>query len=138
MAKEILGSGWKFPIALEKSSVGDVRNKLAISRYEEKIQQSILIILGTSKGERVMRPDFGCDIHDHVFDIIDNTTLSQLKVHVREALILWEPRIEVLDVATATDTLAEGTIQIDVNYRIRYTNTAHNVVYPFYLDTEGK
>jgi len=132
MSRQILGSGWQFPIALDR------RDSIAISHHEKKIKESIMIILGTVKGERVMRPDFGCDIHDQVFDVIDASTLTLMRTAVTEALILWEPRIEVLSVNPFTEALSEGRIEIQVDYKVRYTNTDHNLVYPFYLETEGK
>lgn len=127
MPKRILGSGWKFPISHDKN------DSVAISRHEQKIAESIMIILGTAKGERVMRPDFGCDIHDYVFSVIDISNLTLMKSAVREALTNWEPRIEVLNVNTATDRLNEGRIDIRVEYKVRYTNTQFNLVYPFFL-----
>lgn len=132
MPKQILGSGWQFPIALDR------RDCIAISQHEKKIMESIMIILGTAKGERVMRPDFGCDIHDQVFSVIDAETFTFIRTAVTDALILWEPRIEVLTVTPLTDGLSKGRIDIQVTYKVRYTNTDHNLVYPFYLESEGK
>jgi phage baseplate assembly protein W len=132
MPKRILGSGWRFPIGLSR------RDSIAISQHEKKIQESIYIILGTAKGERVMRPEFGCDLHDQVFSVIDAQTFTSIRTAVTEALVLWEPRIEVLTVTPRTDGLHEGRIDIQVSYKIRYTNTDHNLVYPFYLESEGK
>ncbi|MCP5049203.1 MAG: GPW/gp25 family protein [bacterium] len=132
MPRKILGSGWQFPVALDRN------DSLALSHHEEKIAQSIRIILGTAKGERMMRPDFGCNIHEYVFNIIDTATLTLIKSAVKEALLLWEPRIEVLTVKTSTEKLRESTITIDIAYKVRYTNTAHNLVYPFFLANEGK
>ncbi|MGA1865661.1 MAG: GPW/gp25 family protein [bacterium] len=127
MAKEFLGSGCKYPILIDK------RGGIALSRYEDKIRDSILIILTSAKGERVMRPDFGCDIHDFAFSIINTSTLTMIKSAVQEALILWEPRIEVIKVETSTEKINEGVLPISIDYRIRRTNTEHNLVYPFYL-----
>lgn len=132
MPKRILGSGWQFPIALDRG------NTIALARHEEKIRQSILIILSTAKGERVMRPDFGCGIHERIFDVIDASMLTLIRSDIEEALILWEPRIEVLSVTPVTDSLNEGRIDIQVEYKVRYTNTDYNLVYPFYLESEGK
>ena len=132
MPRQILGSGWQFPIAIDRG------NAVAVAYYEEKIRQSVMIILGTAKGERVMRPDFGCDIHDRTFDVIDAGILTLIRSDIREALVLWEPRIEVLDVTPETSYLSEGRIDIRVTYKVRYTNTAFNLVYPFYLQAEGK
>lgn len=132
MPLDILGSGFQFPFKIGKN------DQLALSRYEEKIKESIRIILGTMKGERVMRPDFGCDIHRFSFSVIDSTTLTQIKSAVREALLMWEPRIEVESVQTDTGKLSgNGRIDIHVQYKIRYTSTPANIVYPFYLETQG-
>lgn len=132
MPKKILGSGWRFPIKLDR------RDMIAISQYEEKIKESIMIILGTAKGERVMRPEFGCDIHDSVFTVIDSAALTTIRAAVREALVLWETRVEVLAVTPDTRGLNEGRIDIEVQYKVRYTNSAFNLVYPFYLESEGR
>ncbi len=132
MPKQILGTGWKFPIGLDR------RDTIALSRHEEKIRQSIFIILGTAKGERLMRPGFGCDIHDRSFNVIDASTLTLIRSGVEDALIYWEPRIEVTGVAVSTQWLSRGRIDIEVHYKILYTNTAHNLVYPFYIESQGR
>lgn len=132
MPKTILGSGWTFPVRLNR------RDEISMSHFEEKIAQSIQIILGTAKGERVMRPDFGCDIHDAMFSVIDSGVLTVMRNAVEEALILWEPRIEVRDIRIDTAPLSSGRIDITVDYLVRYTNSAHNLVYPYYLESEGK
>jgi len=107
-----------------------------MSEYEEDIRESIWIILSTSKGERVMRPDFGCGINDFVFASIDSSTLALIESTVREALILWEPRIEVINIKVSTDMIKEGKLIINMDYVVRRTNNQFNLVYPFYL-TEG-
>ena len=131
MDKDFLGRGWKFPIEL------DVRGAIKLSEYEQKIRESIMIILGTAKGERVMRPEFGCEIHNFAFEIINASTLTLIKSSVREALILWEPRIEVLNIETNTEKLQQGQLLINVYYRVRTTNNEFNLVYPFNLKSGG-
>ncbi len=131
MAKETLGVGWKFPCKINE------RGGVALSQYEEKVKESIRIILGTAKGERVMRPEFGCGIHDFVFATIDTSTLTLIRSSVKEAMIMWEPRIEVLDVGTSTERMSEGLLIIWIDYRIRATNTEFNLVFPFYLKPGG-
>lgn len=126
MKEEFLGKGWKIDLTVDENK------QIAMVGYEDDIKESILIILNTSKGERVMRPDFGCGIHDFMFSVVNTATLSLIKHHVREALATWEPRIEVLAVTTSTERLNEGIISIDVRYRVRRTNTVFNLVYPFY------
>jgi uncharacterized protein len=131
MSQEALGSGLRFPIQPNH------RGGLAVARWEEKVRESIVMILSTAKGERVMRPDFGCDIHAFVFMTVDKTNLTLVKSAVEEALVRWEPRIEVKAVDVMTDPIREGCLLINVTYRIRVTNSEANLVYPFYLQTGG-
>jgi phage baseplate assembly protein W len=132
---EFLGSGWRFPPRL------DARGAVALSASERKIRESIWIILGTAKGERTMRPDFGCDIHEFVFAPINEATVTMIRDAVEEALILWEPRIEVLsvevDAEASRNPAHEPVLPITLRYRIRSTNTEFNMVYPFYLRRGG-
>lgn len=127
MEKIFLGVGWKFPVR------ADHDKKIAVSRYEEDIREAIRIILGTAKGERVMRPDFGCGIHNLVFAPINATTISTVENDVREGLLRWEPRIEVIKVEARSDQASEGKLLISIDYRVRITNNRFNLVYPFYL-----
>lgn len=127
MAKEFLGTGWKFPV---KPGVGGA---MAMSSAEDDIREAIRIILSTAKGERVMRPDFGCGIHNRVFSVINTTNLGIIETEVKEALIVWEPRIEVLSVRASSREAAYGKLIIEIEYRVRITNTRFNLVYPFYL-----
>lgn len=127
MSKEILGVGWKFPPST------DGHGRIALSRHEEDIRESILIILRTAKGERLMRPDFGCGINNYVFSSINTLNISRMENEVREALVQWEPRIELLEVRTDSTGAANGRLMIEINYRVRATNTRFNLVYPFYL-----
>lgn len=131
MAKEFLGSGWKFP-----PGVGG-KGHIAMSEHEQDIKEAIWIILSTSKGERVMRPNFGCGIHDYVFSAINSTNIGLIESSVREALALWEPRIELMNVSVHTDNISKGQLLISIDYKVRTTNNQFNLVYPFYL-TEGK
>jgi phage baseplate assembly protein W len=126
MLADFLGKGWAFPV--ERDSAHGV----AISYGEMKIQQSIWIILATSPGERVMRPDFGCGIHRLVFEVNDTATRSHVKQEVADALVRWEPRIDVLDVGVEVQDAGE-LLLITVSYQVRATNNYFNLVYPFYL-----
>ena len=127
MSKEFLGTGWKFAVNVDAS------RGIAVSQYEEDIKEAIWIILGTSKGERLMRPDFGCGIHNYVFASVNAVNLRLIENTVREALTLWEPRIEVLNVSTDTTGADNGKLIINIDYKVRATNTQFNLVYPFYL-----
>jgi phage baseplate assembly protein W len=100
---------------------------------EDAVRQSIWTILSTAPGERVMRPDFGCGIHDLVFDVLDAGTASALARAVRDALARWEPRIAVLDVYAVPDRDEPNLLLVEVNYEVRSSNSRTNLVYPFYL-----
>ena len=126
-----LGSGWNFPVQIDKH--GGICQVSA----EEKIKQSILLILSTAKGERVMRPEFGCDIHQFVFAVIDSSTVTMIKSAVKEALILFEPRIEVKAVEVDTRQISTGILEIHLDYLIRTINAEANLVFPFYMNAEG-
>lgn len=126
---EFLGVGWGFPIEKEAEP-----QQFAMAQYEESIKQAIHIILSTAKGERVMRPDFGCGIHDLVFAPNNASTRGMAEYEVREALRFWEPRIEVIN-AKATVSGEHGeVILINVEYNVRQTDNRFNLVYPFYLE----
>jgi phage baseplate assembly protein W len=127
MPKPFLGVGTGFPLAIDPATGG-----LARAEYEESVRQSILIILGTAKGERVMRPDFGCGIHDLVFANNSPTTVGRLIREVHESLLRLEPRIDVTQV-DVTPGATSNVLLIDIDYEVRATNTAFNLVYPFYL-----
>lgn len=126
MLADFLGKGWAFPVNLCSQDV------IEISAGEKSIQEAIWIILATSPGERVMRPDFGCDIHRLVFSVMDAATIGRAVQEVRLALIRWEPRIDVLSVDTEIRGRGE-VLLINVHYRNRTTNNYFNLVYPFYL-----
>lgn len=130
MAGGVIGTGWFFP--LKPSSGG----QLTYLSGDEKIRQSIAIILSTAPGERLMLPEFGCGIHDLVFRANTAAFRALLQEHVRSALVLWEPRIDVLDVRVETPPEARNYLQILVDYRVRSNNALYNLVYPFFL-TEG-
>ena len=121
-----LGKGWAFPVSIYSGQT-------STAAYEEDVRQAILIILGTDPGERVMRPDFGAGLSAFVFEPMTPTTLESLRQRVQEALVDWEPRIDVEDVSV-TAAPDEGKVLIGVSYRVRATNSFHNLVYPFYLD----
>ena len=127
MADEFLGVGWGFPIAFTKGA-------LKPAMYDESIREAIQIILETARGERVMRPGFGCGLHERVFAVNDSLTRGVVAEDVREALRRWEPRIEVLDVTVTSGGAADEILDISIDYRVRSTDNRFNMVYPFYLD----
>jgi hypothetical protein len=125
-AKAFLGKGWAFPVA------PDGTGEAALAAYDEDVRQAVLIILGTSPGERVMRPDFGAGLRDLVFSPINTTTMALAQHRVEQALVEWEPRIDKVTVRVTAEAPL-GRLWIDINYRVRATNTFYNMVYPFYL-----
>src|SRR5215210_679936 len=124
---EIIGSGLAFPLQVDR------RGGIALARDENDIEQAIELILATAPGERPMRPEFGCGVHDYVFDSIDATTVGLMEEAIREALDRWEPRIVVEKVDFNLDEVGEGRLLIDIGYRVRATNNERNLVYPFYV-----
>jgi phage baseplate assembly protein W len=124
---DFLGQGVAFPIRVDR------RGGLALVRGEQDIEEAITIILGTAPGERPMRPEFGCGIHDYIFETVDAYTIGRLETEIRLALDRWEPRIEVLDISFDTSAAEVGQLLIDIGYVVRETNDIRNLVYPFYL-----
>lgn len=129
MGKDFLGVGVSFPLRVENG-------KIAWARYEEAIRESIITIVGTAMGERVMRPDFGCGIHDLAFSVNDVSTAALAIFYVEEALKKWEPRIEVINVDANADRKEGDRLNISIEYRDISTNNRYNLVYPFYLGRE--
>jgi phage baseplate assembly protein W len=127
MEHGFLGSGWAFPVRLDDD------HRVRLTAGANSIRQSIWLILGTARGERVMRPDFGCGIHDFVFDVNDTGTATAVCQSVRDALTRWEPRIDVLDVYAAPDVEDRHRLLIEINYQVRSSNSRFNLVYPFYI-----
>jgi phage baseplate assembly protein W len=126
MSEEFIGSGWAFPLRT------DATGAIALVSHDREIEESIRLILGTAFGERPMRPDYGCEIHDYVFSSINAEMVSRIAVAVRESLIRWEPRIAVKDVIVTIDPRDQTVVYIDVRYAIGDTNDPRNLVFPFY------
>jgi len=116
MSEEFIGSGWAFPLRT------DPTGRIALVSREQEIEESIRLILGTAIGERPMRPEFGCAIHDYVFDSADTETAARVATAVRASLRRWEPRIE-----------DSSIIYIDIRYAVGETNDPRNLVFPFYI-----
>jgi Bacteriophage baseplate protein W len=107
--------------------------RIELAEYEESVHQAIWIVLGTAKGERVMRPDFGCGIYDLVFEVNSAATAGRVSQEVQDALLYFEPRVDVLNVQV--ESVGEGEVlQISIDYQVRATNNVFNLVYPFYLE----
>jgi phage baseplate assembly protein W len=133
MSDRFIGRGWAFPMRVGPTG------GIGMVEREQEIVEAIRLVLGTAPGERPMRPEFGCGIHDYVFAGADGATAARIAQEVRVALRRWEPRIEVNDVVIAFDSVAVGTLYIDVRYTIRATNDTRNLVFPFYtIPSEGE
>lgn len=128
--RAFLGVGWKFPIQVTP------RGGIATSSEEQRIEEAVMLILATARGERLMLPDFGCGIHDLVFAPNDTSTVSKIVDQVRRALVRFEARIDVLDVSAQASSAQPNMLLIRVDYRVRDTNSMKNLVYPFFI-TEG-
>jgi phage baseplate assembly protein W len=131
MAKEFLGSGWRFPI------LPDARGGLGYVAADDNVEQSLRILLETRVGERVMRPTFGTDAPALVFAPGSAKNLTLLETTVKQAIVAWEPRVDVLDVSAELDAADATRALVSVTTRVRQSNTKLNLVFPFYLETEG-
>lgn len=126
MAEQFVGAGWAFPLRI--GPTGGV----AMVSGEKEIEEAIRLILATAPGERPMRPEFGCAIHDLVFAPINEATAGQVQHEVYATLERWEPRIQVEEVEVTAPPEA-GVLHIDVRYTIRGTNNPRSLVFPFYV-----
>ena len=123
---DFLGVGWAFPVEV------DARGRVALARGERDIEEAIRLILLTPKGQRPMRPDFGCQIHDLIFAPNDATTAGLAAYYVEEALGMWEPRIRVEEVTALPDPLDVGRLLLEIRYEIKSTYDSRTLVFPFY------
>jgi uncharacterized protein len=123
---DILGSGWAFPPGV------DARGRIALARQERDVEEAIHMILLTPKGQRVMRPEFGCRIHELIFAPSNATTIGLATYYVEEALGMWEPRIRVERVTARPDPDNTGRLLIDIRYEVKATHDSRSLVFPFY------
>jgi len=123
---EFLGSGWGFPTGV------DARGGVRLAQGDRDVAEAIRLILGTALGERRMRPEFGCRIHELIFSPLDPATRGLMRHYTIEALRRWEPRIEVRDVRVSRHPHVDGAVLIDVDYVLKQTNDERNLVFPFY------
>lgn len=127
--KEFLGSGWSFPPIFNKSDA-----KVELTHDREDIERSLEILLGTLKGERVMRPSYGCNLDEMVFESFNQSLKTYLSDMINTAILYHEPRIEPLKVTLNEEFIYDGRLMIEIEYVIRATNSRYNMVYPFYLN----
>lgn len=127
MAEEFIGNGIAFPMRV------DAQGRIALVSREREIEEAIRLIVSTAYGERPMRPEFGCGVHDYVFAPADNNTAGRISFEVRNSLRRWEPRIDIEEVEVSFDDFDPSTMYIDISYSIRGTNDPRNLVFPFYV-----
>ncbi|TLS53972.1 GPW/gp25 family protein [Paenibacillus antri] len=128
MSKAFLGKGWKFPIEVDEAT-----GRIKMSEHEDDIQESIRVIIWTSRGERIMRPTFGSGIERFLFESTDDMTLRLIESELEEAVRVWEPRVHNVEVKVVRDAREAEKLLIHVQYEVRTTNNLFNQVYPFYL-----
>lgn len=126
--KSFLGTGWGFPPAFEKET-----KKVSMVSNETDIAESLHILLSTEPGERLMRPEYGCNLRKFIFERHDASFIAGLNHTINQAILNFEPRIDFIDAKVITSNELDGIIHIEVNYKIIITNTRHNLVFPFYL-----
>ena len=128
--KSFLGTGWAFPPTFNRST-----GTVELVRDEEDIKQSLNILLSTSLGERVMQPEYGCNLTDYLFESLSSGVIGYIKDRVKNAILYYEPRIvaEKIDVTSdASSDLLEGHFTITIEYTIPGTNSRFNYVYDYY------
>jgi uncharacterized protein len=130
--RSFLGTGWSFPIAL------DAAGEIATAAGDEDVHQAVRIVLGTALGERAMRPAYGAGLETLVYEPLNTATIALARHRVEQALIRYEPRIDVLGVSAEAHARESGRLDIAIDYRVRATNTFYNLVYPFYLVEGGE
>ena len=128
--REFIGKGLAFPLQM------DPKGSVALSSGARDIEQAVRIVLGTAPGERKMRPEFGCRIHELVFAPRNATTEGLALYYVQQALDRWEPRIDLQEVSIAPDSGMDGVMLLEIKYRVRDTHNPRSIVYPFYLTGE--
>ena len=130
MSSEFVGRGWAFPLRT------DATGRIGLVDGPQELEEAIRLILGTAPGERPMRPEFGCGIHDLIFATPDSSTAGRVAHEVRVSLLRWEPRIEVLGVEVGFEAMDQGALLIDIQYQAARSNDPRNLVFPFYVIPE--
>jgi len=122
-----LGTGWSFPPRFDRNA-----GRVAMVEDEQDIEESLRILFGTQRGERLFQPQYGLDMHDVLFDPMSTTLRTLLEERVKIDILVYEPRIEPLAVRVASPDAASGELHIELEYRVRATNSRYNLVFPFY------
>jgi phage baseplate assembly protein W len=128
--RDFLGRGLRFPVSL------NLNGGVSTSQLEENVRQSIFVILGTAPGERISRPQFGCQIHDLMFAPNNDLTAARAEVYCEEAIYKFEPRVEKVVCRAAANPEEPNRLDIRIEYVIAGKHGRRNLVFPFYLRTE--
>lgn len=126
--KDFLGRGFSFPLTLDHTT-----GRFVSSAGEDDIRQAVYLIIMTKRGERAMMPEFGCDVHNYVFELPDAAFETLLREEIIRALTIWEPRVTDILVRVDNRELQNGRLVISIDYTVRATNTPQNLVFPYYL-----
>ena len=132
MSERFIGRGWNYPLAT------DATGSIALAADDRNLEQAIRLILATAPGERPMRPEFGCGIHNFVFAPANATTAGRLASEVKRSLLRWEPRIDVKAVDVSVDQYDRSAMYISISYTKRGSYDPRNLVFPFYVIPEGE
>lgn len=130
--REHLGRGVRFPVTV------NLTGGISASSYEDNVRQALFVILGTAPGERLMRPEFGCRIHDLMFAPNNDATASRARYFCEEAIYKFEPRVAQVTVSSSVSETDPNRLDLHVRYQLTGSSAAHNLVYPFYLRTEDE
>ncbi len=122
-----MGSGWSFPPEFSHNQA------IKMVDGEQDIKESLIILLSTNPGERVMVPEYGCGIKSLVFSEINLGTITQIKAMIKNAILFFEPRIKLEDIDVDTNDSLNGNLLINISYTVIVTNSRSNLVYPFYI-----
>ena len=131
-AEDFIGRGLRYPMAVDHTGA------IAWADGPDALDRSIRVILSTGKGERPMRPDFGCAIWDLLFAPVNDNTLGLMAQATRDAIGQWEPRVTLEDVNVTPDPADPGRVLVSVTYQVNTTNDRRNLVYPFYVIPEER
>ena len=125
---DFLGRGWSYPPSFDRDA-----GSVAMVADEQDIEESLRILFGTQRGERLFQPKYGLDVKDLLFEAMSTTMRTLLEDRVKIGILIYEPRIEPLAVTVHSQEPASGELHIELDYRVRATNSRYNLVFPFYV-----
>lgn len=126
--KGFLGRGWKFPVEFVRGNNGAI-----LVQHEQDVKESLIILLTTIRGSRLLRPTYGTSVRTLIFEPLDTNTATYISEEIKKAILVHEPRVFVDRVSAVQESL-NGTLQVTIDYTIISSNTRSNLVFPFYLN----